>query len=269
MAVELITGYAGTAHVGSDDARSAIAGIVGTGSYYSSYTTPVVSMTNANTLHITECWLYLGGGFFHVEDADATIENGEGVLKRCDLLCVEYDKDSRTSVESAKLVVVKGTAGSTATVPTVTSGDIIAGCSVAQFPIAKVTLDGLTPTAALMVGKAPTTAALQDSVSWTQSGNFIYRKSPDGILEMVYRKAVTADVTNPWGSIFYADWAMGESFPVSFASVPVCTAEKTEGSLLWLSINGVSTTTVNGFICSSKSGTETIVVNIHLLGRWK
>ena len=46
-------------------------------------------------------------------------------------------------IETTEIVVIKGTAGATATDPTYTSGDILAGATQDDFPLYRVSLNGL------------------------------------------------------------------------------------------------------------------------------
>lgn len=143
MAVELVTGYAGANHVGADEIRKLVRSLAGKGNYWCE-SAPTVSMTDSNTFHCTAFYAICGGGLFRIEATDLTVANGSQGTKRNDLVCVEYDKDTSSGVESAQLVVVKGTAGTTAADPTLTTGDLVSGCTKAQFAMARISLSGIT-----------------------------------------------------------------------------------------------------------------------------
>lgn len=203
MAVELVTGYAGQSHVGADEARKVIRSLAGKGNYWCE-AAPTLSMTDSNTFHTAAFYAVCGGGVFRIEATDLTVDNGAQGVKRNDFVCVEYDKDTSTGIESAQLVVVKGTPGTTATDPTLTTGDLVSGCTKAQFALARIALDGITVgTPVLLLDRLPTL----DSVSqawgtigrvfadvWTDRGSWLMRC--DGIvtchLDMIYRQSTGA-----------------------------------------------------------------------------
>ena len=72
---------------------------------------------------------------------EVTIQNGAQSVKRNDLIVMRYKKDTSTLIETAEIVVIKGTAGSTATDPTYTSGDVLAGATQDDFPLYRVSLN--------------------------------------------------------------------------------------------------------------------------------
>lgn len=165
MAVELVTGYAGANHIGADEVRKVVRSLTGSGNYYCE-AAPTVSMTDANTMHVTAHYAVCGGGVFRIEATDLTVTNGTQGKKRRDIAAVQYSKDTGTGVESASLVIVAGTPGTTATDPTLTTGDLVTGCTTAQFAIASLDLDGIsvgTPT--LMESALPTLDGVSASAS--------------------------------------------------------------------------------------------------------
>lgn len=191
MSVELVTGYAGASHVGADEVRKLIRSLAGTGDYYCE-TAPTVTMTDANTCHITSHYAVCGGGLFRIEASDVTITTGAQGVKRRTFVALEYDKDTSTGVESAKLVAIDGTAGTTASDPTLTTGDLVTGCTKAQFALASIDLDGITVgTPKLLLERLPaldsdvvlfdvpvtsavTTATLSDSLANYRSVDISY-----------------------------------------------------------------------------------------------
>ena len=74
---------------------------------------------------------------------EVTIQNGAQSVFRNDLIVARYKKDPSTLIETTEIVVIKGTAGATATDPTYTSGDILAGATQDDFPLYRVSLNGL------------------------------------------------------------------------------------------------------------------------------
>ena len=167
MAIELVTGSAGEAHISGADIARLIAGIVGTGAY-SIIAKPTVTMSNANTVAIGACDLILHGRHVRLTGTSTLgIANGQSGARRSDLVYVRYAINS-SGVETATLGVKQGAAGDTAKDPTLDyPASILDGASTADVAIARVTLDGLTPSAAwllpLLVGL--TSVATADSVA--------------------------------------------------------------------------------------------------------
>lgn len=149
MGAYIVTGLKGQEHVTSADDGAFNAGIVGTGKYVmrtaEQFAAEIVSN---NIVRIKSGDLVNQGRHIRIEVndyEDMTIENGAQSVKRNDLIVMRYKKDTSTTIEleSAELVVIKGIAGATATDPTYTSGDILAGATQDDFPLYRVSLNGL------------------------------------------------------------------------------------------------------------------------------
>jgi hypothetical protein len=74
---------------------------------------------------------------------EVTIENGLQGVKRYDLICARYTKNADTSIESAELVVMKGTSSANPSDPACVEGNILEGALIDDFPLYRVRLDGL------------------------------------------------------------------------------------------------------------------------------
>lgn len=169
MTVELITGYSGTPHIGSDDVQHLLAGIVGGGSYaLDTGKKLAIAVNSANSVTIDTGDAIIAGGA-HVRVAAAeklTVTSGAQGVKRNDLVCLRYTKASDNK-ESAALVVVKGTATSgTPADPAVNTGSIIDGKATVDMPLYRLPLDGVSlGTPVKLFNVSPTLASLGDSVS--------------------------------------------------------------------------------------------------------
>ncbi|MDV9963410.1 hypothetical protein RHL97_19180 [Clostridioides difficile] len=75
---------------------------------------------------------------------DMTIENGASGKKRNDLICARFQANGST--DTYKLVVIKGAAGTTATDPTIVSGNLYNGDNQRDFPLWRVRIEGLSIT---------------------------------------------------------------------------------------------------------------------------
>lgn len=151
LEINLIEGERGKLHVTSDDARTENAVIFGRGR-------KVLNMDEMfdavlignNTVRILSGVLYNNGTFIRIDREDykeVNIENGLSGTYRNDFICIRYERNIQTHIESAHLVVKKGTASeNTALDPTCTEGNILDFDSVDEFPLYRVRLDGIHPT---------------------------------------------------------------------------------------------------------------------------
>ena len=148
--IELVTGYRGKSHVTADDARSYNAGTVGKGVYVLPEGEEMaVEMIDANTLRVHSGTLLCQGCQSRIrsgEYVDVKIKNGSQSMKRNDIVVARYEKQSaEPRTESMVLKVIEGTpASGTATDPSHAEGDILDGDLVAEFPLWRVPLDGIT-----------------------------------------------------------------------------------------------------------------------------
>lgn len=169
MTVELITGYSGTPHIGSDDVQHLLAGIVGGGSYaLDTGKKLAIAVNSANSVTVDTGDAIIAGGA-HVRVAAAeklTVTSGAQGVKRNDLVCLRYTK-AIDNKESAALVVVKGTATSgTPADPAVNTGSIIDGKATVDMPLYRLPIDGVSlGTPVKLFSVSPTLASLGDSVS--------------------------------------------------------------------------------------------------------
>lgn len=76
-----------------------------------------------------------------------TIDNGKAGYNRIDTVVMRYERDSSTSVESAKLLLIKGTPSTTAAIaPNVISGNIYGGAIKDDFPLYNINITDLSVT---------------------------------------------------------------------------------------------------------------------------
>lgn len=146
MATHLVTGYAGVEHVAAADDATLHASMVGKGKYvFDSGSNFAYEVVSNNLIKIKDGDLMNQGRHIKIAANDyeeLEIDNGIAGVKRYDLIVCRYNKDVDTSIESASLVVVKGTSSATPTDPTINSGDIFGGDLVDDFPLYRVCLDG-------------------------------------------------------------------------------------------------------------------------------
>lgn len=190
MTMNLLTGKAGTPHVTSDDMGAIQAGLVGHGDYLlqsADGTWPTITMKDANTVSVPVMNLVLEGRYARVTAAESVkVASGMTGVKRNDLLCIKYARDSK-NIETAALVVLQGEAtADTPADPAIPAGSILGGSSEAYAPIARITIDGLTPgTPVMLLTELPPLADVWDSmtVSSSKQGSVPYSGS-----KITYRK---------------------------------------------------------------------------------
>lgn len=150
MALDLVTGYKGKAHITAEDIGAFNAGVVGSGEYVLNTGNKLsASLVSSNTVKILDGDLVMQGRHVTLKKntfEELTIENGENGMNRNDLIVARYTKDSNTGVEDVKMVVIKGTATTgQASDPEYTAGDILSGdCILHEMPLYRISLSSWT-----------------------------------------------------------------------------------------------------------------------------
>ena len=103
------------------------------------------------------------------------------------------------------------------------------------------------------------------------SGIWRYRKWASGASECWGMKAATSyAITGSWGNGFYASTSV--TYPSGLfteaPTVSMCKGGAASG-LQWLSISSNTATTLNIYVCDSRSGTYSFPISIQAKGRWK
>lgn len=144
MAIELITGHAGTAHISSADDGAYKAGTAGAGRYILQTANQLAAtMEDANT-----CTIATGDALFdgrHVRltsPESVTIDSGTQGQQRHDIVGISYSISG--GIESAALTVIKGTPAASAVDPDLPTGNILEGASSAFMPLYRIPLDGIS-----------------------------------------------------------------------------------------------------------------------------
>lgn len=148
MAIHLVTGHRGTAHVTSADQGAFNAACVGTGDVVLNvgqrFNTQVISN---NLIRIFDGDLSMQGRHVNLErgtHVDVTIENGMQAQYRNDLIVMRYTKNVTTGIEDAEFSVIKGATYTDAGIdPQYTTGDIFSGATSHEMPMYRVRLNGL------------------------------------------------------------------------------------------------------------------------------
>jgi len=147
VTIELVDGKAGTMHISSEDKA-----IIHQAKFSES---DVVfdwgdafkcSMSSSNRATVGTGCASIQGLDWHITSAESvTISNGSQGMKRNDIICAHYHRDSKTGNELVELVVLKGSPNATAAAdPKVPSGKILSGAVDAYMPLWRIPLDGIT-----------------------------------------------------------------------------------------------------------------------------
>jgi len=184
VTIELVDGKAGVAHISSEDKA-----IIHQAKFSKS---DVVfdwgdafkcSMSSPNRATIGTGCASIQGLDWHITVAESvTISNGSQGVKRNDIICAHYHRDSKTGNELVELTVLKGTPNATtAADPTIPSGKILSGAVDAYMPLWRIPLDGIT--VGTPVRLFTPKGALWDSVTLYNADGFVVIKA--GILMLV------------------------------------------------------------------------------------
>ena len=179
MTIELVDGKAGVAHISSDDkaiihqAKFSKSDVV-----YDWGDAFKCSMSSSNRATVGTGCASIQGLDWHITSAESvTISNGSQGMKRNDIICAHYHRDSKTGNENVALTVLKGSPNATAAAdPTIPSGKILFGAGDAYMPLWRIPLDGIT--VGTPVRLFTPKGALWDSVF--QSGEWVVVARPRG-----------------------------------------------------------------------------------------
>lgn len=195
---ELVTGHAGKAHATAEQAAGLNAGILGLDDYVLNVHDKLkITVVSANKVTIGTGELVMQGR--HVSQGtpeDLIVTNGSQGQKRNDLIVCRYAKGSQ-SVESAKLVVVRGTPTTgTPTDPALNTTSPLDGGTTYDMPLYRIPLDGITigtPVALFNVLKPM--SDVWDSLTQMpdiESGMFIGSTSVNGAVSIKWGRHSTA-----------------------------------------------------------------------------
>ena len=147
MTIELVDGKAGVSHISSEDkaiihqAKFSKSDVVfDWGDVFK------CSMSSSNRATVGTGCASIQGLDWHITAAESvTISNGSQGMKRNDIICAHYHRDSKTGNENVTLTVLKGSPNATAAAdPTIPSGKILSGAVDAYMPLWRIPLDGIT-----------------------------------------------------------------------------------------------------------------------------
>lgn len=148
--LHLVTGYAGQEHVTADDQGAFNAATMGTGQHViNTGNLFAASIISNNQVKVLDGDIYMNGRYIRLNPGtvvDLTIENGTQGYFRNDLIVARYTKNTSTGVEEANLVVIKGMPSENPVDPEHITGNILDGAVECDFPLYRVSIDGITVT---------------------------------------------------------------------------------------------------------------------------
>lgn len=180
MTIELVDGKAGTAHISSEDKAIIHQAKFGKSDMVFDWGDVLkCTMGSANKATIGTGCASIQGLDWHITAAESvTISNGSQGMKRNDIICAHYHRDSKTGNENVELTVLKGSPNATAAAdPKVPSGKILSGAVDAYMPLWRIPLNGIT--VGTPVRLFTPRGALWDSVTqlcqlqWQNTGSFV------------------------------------------------------------------------------------------------
>ena len=147
--MKIITGYKAEPHITSQQDRNVNMGIFGTGTYIANLGNKLAAtVVSANEITIADGLLIAEGCTAEVERGTSEsmeIANGSQGMLRTDLIVARYTKASGTGVEDMELAVITGTpAASNPADPSYNTGSIAAGDTLVDFPLYKISLNGIS-----------------------------------------------------------------------------------------------------------------------------
>ena len=169
--MKIVTGYRGIAHITSGDVGAFNASVFGDGQYVmDSGEKLAITVVSNNQVRIGDGDILMNGRHITIEKGlteNLAFENNTASTNRNDLVVCRYRKDSGTGVESAELVVIKGTAVSgTASDPSYNKGNILNGDDLVDMPLYRVKFTGITMgTPETMFGTLLSVGDILDSVN--------------------------------------------------------------------------------------------------------
>lgn len=147
MTQELIWGKSGSPHIDGNDIGTINLAMRGVGNYVLDYKDKLkATVASANKITIGTGVMSFEGRDIIISAAETvTIESGSQGMKRNDIICEHYHRDTSNGVETTNLVAIKGTpASSNPKDPTIPRGTILGGATDAYMPLYRIPLDGIT-----------------------------------------------------------------------------------------------------------------------------
>lgn len=146
MGANIITGYTGTRHITPAMDAAVYRSVFGAENYILEDGDQLAgSMPTVNSFTVLSGVVSMQGHQIQVTQETLSVDTCANGYVRVDLVAVRFEHDNSTLIDSASLVVIKGTevqSGNTPPVPEYNTGTIDAGASIVDFPIYQISLSG-------------------------------------------------------------------------------------------------------------------------------
>ena len=150
MGANIITGYTGTRHITPAMDAAVYRSTFGPDSYILSDGNQLAgSMPSVNEFTVLDGLVSMQGHQIQVTQETLSVDTCANGYKRIDLVCMRFEHDNNTQIDSASLIVIKGAEvadPNDPVVPDYNEGDIDSGASIVDFPLYQIDLDGSTVT---------------------------------------------------------------------------------------------------------------------------
>lgn len=150
MGANIITGYTGTRHITPAMDAAVYRSTFGPDSYILSDGNQLAgSMPSVNEFTVLDGLVSMQGHQIQVTQETLSVDTCANGYKRIDLVCMRFEHDNNSQVDSASLIVIKGTEvadPNDPVVPSYNTGDIDSGASVVDFPLYQIDLAGSSVT---------------------------------------------------------------------------------------------------------------------------
>ena len=146
MALDIVTSYKGGNHITADQMADFQRGLVGSDCIMPVGNKMEVNIQTANQLTVSDGVVVFDGREFHIpygSSENVAITSGTQGMLRNDIVCIQYNRDESTGIESAEFVTIAGTpAASDPQDPAYSNLDIRTGVFMSQKPFCRVRLNG-------------------------------------------------------------------------------------------------------------------------------
>ena len=146
MALDIVTAYQGTNHVTAAQMADFQRGLLGGDCILPVGNKMKIEIQTANQLTVSDGIIVFDGIEFHIgygQSENVAITSGTQGMMRNDIVCIQYNKDESSGIESAEFVTIAGTpAASDPQDPAYSNLDIRTGVFMSQKPFCRVRLNG-------------------------------------------------------------------------------------------------------------------------------
>lgn len=265
MAIELITGRGGAAHIDSADIGAYQAYTVGPEIYI--LHGAEATLTDPNTVHVSAGEILAQGRHVRITGAgeDLAIDNGLSAYNRIDVVAFKYERDA-DGIESVSMVVVKGTpvAGNPSIPNMPTVGNVLDNASTAYWPLYSVRVNGLAPQTPEAIAEGNPVGGADRVVAEGTSGDWYYRQWASGKYEC-WMETGGLQTAYTYGG--YKFVSANFNFPVEFKETPNITVTPYSGTdLFTATIFEHSKTAVGIRLCCLLNVASWCLGNIYVVG---